>query len=212
MALGAAGDAQCFDDAGLAAANEETLARLVRVLDYAEGFTLFFARCNLPAERQRWISEAAQRLRGLAIEVVALPYHAPVQDFRHRLRADLKARQATPAASAVPAPADLALSLNEPPPVYRPQAKTVVFITGLEHSIPYDAPSARLLAELNLGRELFARDVPHPLVLWLPDYALTAVARHAPDFWAWRSGVFEFETAPPGRAQAVRQYVHEEGD
>src|SRR5690606_13038766 len=36
--------------------------------------------------------------------------------------------------------------------------------------------------------------VPVPIVLWLPEYALRAIIRGAPDFWAWRSGVFDFST------------------
>ena len=47
--------------------------------------------------------------------------------------------------------------------------------------------------------------MPHPLVIWLPDYAVTAVAALAPDFWAWRSGVFEFETGEAERSAAFEQ-------
>lgn len=36
--------------------------------------------------------------------------------------------------------------------------------------------------------------MPVPLLIWLPDFALDFVARGAPDFWAWRSGVYEFAT------------------
>ncbi len=37
-----------------------------------------------------------------------------------------------------------------------------------------------------------ATDVPHPILFFLPDYALTRLAKYAPDFWAWRRGVFRF--------------------
>ena len=36
-----------------------------------------------------------------------------------------------------------------------------------------------------------------PIVLWLPDDVATRLAQRAPDFWSWRSGVFEFAAAPP---------------
>ena len=81
--------------------------------------------------------------------------------------------------------------------------KTRRFHHGLESGIPYDQPNSRILAELNLGRDLFPRDVPSPLVIWLPDYAVTAVARFAPDFWAWRSGVFEFTSGEAERGAAI---------
>ena len=90
-----------------------------------------------------------------------------------------------------------------------PFAKRAVFVAGLEYGIPFDQPNARILAELNLGRDPFLRDVPHPLVIWLPDYAVTAVARFAPDFWAWRSGVFEFETGETERSAAFEQSTGE---
>ena len=74
------------------------------------------------------------------------------------------------------------------------------------------ASAVRLMAELNLGRELFLRDAPCPLVFWLPNYAVTAVARHAPDFWAWRSGVFEFALEEPQRREAYARYVELDGN
>ena len=53
-------DTRIGDD--LAAVNQQTLARLARVLDYAEGFTLLFSpAATSPAERQRWMNEATQR-------------------------------------------------------------------------------------------------------------------------------------------------------
>ncbi|MEM9769448.1 MAG: tetratricopeptide repeat protein [Cyanobacteria bacterium P01_D01_bin.71] len=36
-----------------------------------------------------------------------------------------------------------------------------------------------------------------PIVLWLPDDVATRLAQRAPDFWSWRSGVFEFTVARP---------------
>jgi hypothetical protein len=48
-----------------------------------------------------------------------------------------------------------------------------------------------VLRQLNLARDRF-RGLPCPLVFWLPDTALTRLAQGAPDFWAWRSGTFDF--------------------
>jgi len=36
------------------------------------------------------------------------------------------------------------------------------------------------------------RQFNFPIVLWLPDDVATRLAQQAPDFWSWRSGVFEF--------------------
>ena len=104
------------------------------------------------------------------------------------------------------------LAVAEPVASYVVTAKRAVFVIGLETGIPYDQPNSRTLAELNLGRDLFPRDVPGPLVIWLPDYAVTAVARFAPDFWAWRSGVFEFTSGEAERGAATTLVVHEGPD
>ena len=59
----------------------------------------------------------------------------------------------------LPAPVQ-PLAVAEPPAGYTVGAKRAVFVTGLEYGIPYDQPNARILAELNLGRDAFPRDVP----------------------------------------------------
>lgn len=177
----------------LSAENEETLARLIRVLDYAEGFTLLFARCNVPILRRHLISLAEAELQKLGIRVLKKEFDAPVQQLRDVLREWLATEVISfNLAQITPAPTELPLVLNEPKPIYTTEPKIVLFVSGLEHSIPYDNPNARLLAELNLGREFFQFDTPYPLLIWLPDYAITAVVKYASDFWSWNSGTFEF--------------------
>ena len=67
-----------------------------------------------------------------------------------------------------------------------------VFVVGLENLMPSGDPW-EALAALNHRRESY-RSVRAPLVFWLPEYALEEVATHAGDFWAWRSGVYCFES------------------
>ena len=189
----------------LAPENISTLDRLVRSIDLAEGFALFIARCNVPALRSELMLAATQQLAALGVEVVEVAFEDEPANVRERLRAALRWRRMTTEA---PDPCGAAgpvqpLAVAEPSAGYTVGVKRAVFVTGLEYGIPYDQPNARILAELNLGRDAFPRDVPHPLVIWLPDYAVTAVARFAPDFWAWRSGVFEFEAARRSAARAT---------
>ncbi len=191
--------------------NASTLDRLVRSVDMAEGFALFFARCNVPAVRDALILDARQQLAALGVEVIEVAFEDEPINVRQQLRAALAAGEAQvemPLAVALPFPAQ-PLALAEPRAGYEVAGKRAVFVTGLELGIPYNQPNARVLAELNLGRDLFPRDVPHPLVIWLPDYALTAVARYAPDFWAWRSGVFEFEAGEEKRHIALQQLARD---
>ena len=204
-------------DAGLAGFsqhNAATLDRMVGAIDLAEGFTLFIACCNAPAMRGQLIDAAAERLAGLRISLVEVTCEGEIINLRQCLRERLAAadeEEGAPGRAAAPAPLE-PLTVREPGPSYAHYPKRAIFVTGLEYGIPYNQPNTRILAQLNLGRDLFPRDVPHPLVLWLPDYAVTAVARHAPDFWAWRSGVFEFETGDTGRTAVFEQHMQRRQD
>ncbi|HEY9693339.1 MAG TPA: hypothetical protein V6D15_14095 [Oculatellaceae cyanobacterium] len=71
--------------------------------------------------------------------------------------------------------------------------KLVLIITGLENSIGMSEAYPPVLQDLNFVRDAFKTSVPHPILFFLPDYALTRLAKYAPDFWAWRSGIFYFK-------------------
>jgi hypothetical protein len=51
-----------------------------------------------------------------------------------------------------------------------------------------------VLQDLNFVRDAYSTSVPYPILFVLPDYAITRIAKYAPDFWAGRSGVFTFKT------------------
>jgi tetratricopeptide (TPR) repeat protein len=52
----------------------------------------------------------------------------------------------------------------------------------------------RILGHLNLSRERFREHFPFSIVFCLPEFALRYFIRRAPDFFDWRSGVYEFPT------------------
>ena len=54
----------------------------------------------------------------------------------------------------------------------------------------------RFFFSLQWTREAL-RQFKFPIVLWLTDAIATRLAQQAPDFWSWRSGVFEFVAQPP---------------
>lgn len=200
--------------------NDATLVRMVNILDYAQGFTLLFARCNFPALRRELAqkAETALALRNIRVHHVNLTER--VSNIRHLLRDELLA-----AIAEVESPTDITPDRTEERPplptlhelaaTYRTgtdgdEPKLVIFLTGLELSIPYNDPNAPALAQLNLGRDFFPRELPHPLLIWLPDFALTAIARHAPDFWSWRSGLFEFAGTEIERTDALSRHTRNE--
>jgi len=67
------------------------------------------------------------------------------------------------------------------------QERGCVFFFGIEDALPAVA------GYVNFQREAFA-EIPHAVVFWVSDYGLRELATKAPDFWAWRSGVFDLRT------------------
>jgi tetratricopeptide (TPR) repeat protein len=159
--------------------------RLVRAIDYAEGFWLGFVRCNLIEQRHKAAAVCRDLLAPLDISVLEINLTEPVTDLLPILKARIAEGQgATNAASEGPPPSLAAAEAAQP-------AKLALFVYGLEHSIPSSEAYPPILSHLNLNRELFRQEILYPLVIWLPEYAVTALARRAPDFWAWRSGFYE---------------------
>ena len=149
---------------------DNPLSQLVQQIDFAESeFALFFAQVDSPEQRKQWIGILRQFLESKGIQTIPITFSEPIQDLLAPIRQSLGNR--------------------------KPLTSACVLVVGLEHSIPSDDSHLPLLSHLNLARELYKNYVNHPIVIWLPEYALTTVARNAPDFWAWRSGVFDFNFA-----------------
>ncbi|MEQ8382484.1 MAG: tetratricopeptide repeat protein [Coleofasciculus sp. A1-SPW-01] len=85
--------------------------------------------------------------------------------------------------------------------------KLVLIIIGLEKSIGMSGDYPPVLQDLNFVRDAFTASVPHPLLFVLPDYAITRLAKYAPDFWAWGRKVFHFETEQLTRDEAIQQTI-----
>jgi tetratricopeptide (TPR) repeat protein len=91
-----------------------------------------------------------------------------------------------------------------------PDKKLVLTIRGLEHSIGMTGDYPPMLQDLNFVRDDFVKSIPHPLLFCLPDYAITRLAKYAPDFWAWKSGLFQFQTLQATQSNALAQTLYSE--
>lgn len=146
---------------------DNPLSQLVQQIDFAENeFALFFAQVDSPGQCNQWVETLQKLLESKGIRPLLITFSEPIQDLLTPVRQSLSDHKSLTSAC--------------------------VLILGLEQSIPLDTTSLTLLSHLNLARELYKKHINHPLVIWLPEYALASIARHAPDFWAWRSGVFDF--------------------
>jgi tetratricopeptide (TPR) repeat protein len=157
--------------------DEEVYESLLRAIGRTEGFGLFFVRC---VEKDR--AKLEQRLRGdlprFRLERLELKKDLKDGNLYRRL-ADVE-QQLGP--------------LNG------------LFISGLEKSLdPYVKSGygglgdyynkdtvPRVLGHLNLQRERFRDDFPFCLIFFLSAFGIKYIARRAPDFFDWRSGLFEF--------------------
>jgi len=83
--------------------------------------------------------------------------------------------------------ADLYSSLKEE---CRQNSLAAIVLTGIEASL-----KGNLLASLNIQRDLISREVNCPLLFWVSNFALTVIAREAPDFYDFRYTVFNFKRA-----------------
>src|SRR5262245_8546616 len=140
------------------------LDQLERVVRWSEEFQLVFVKCNHPVQQETMRRALLARLHDKRVLEVVL--EQPIVSLLDLLTASWNA--ATP-----------------------PQA---VCVYHLAQSINEQREGSPMLGRLNHDRDLLRRAVLATLLIWLTDFALDCVARGAPDFWAWRSGVYEFPT------------------
>ena len=143
---------------------EEILARIVRVVRWSSEFVLGFVKCNSPVQQKQLSRMLLERLSDK--RAVEITLDEPIISLLERLTT--------------------VVDVNDPP--------AFVNVFGLEKSIYAQEDYSPVLGRLNNDRDLIRRACPAVLLIWLPDYALDKVVISAPDFWAWRSGVYEFPT------------------
>ena len=140
------------------------LGALAHALQLAEGMTLLFARCDQPRHRREVIGALRERLPQMRVQQIT--FTEPLTHLLDELR----------------------LRIAEPTP-------DAIFVVGLENSVSVTQQAGNIpfVANLNAARNSFPRYIPCPLVLWIPEYVLTAIMKGAPDFFSVRSGVYQFE-------------------
>jgi tetratricopeptide (TPR) repeat protein len=163
-------------DKDLPADPKEEYEALVRSLNWTDGFGLLFVRCS-PAEGEKLIQKVRQDIPQKNVEVLRL--EQPIDNLYEMVDGLPNKDQ-----------------IN------------ILFITGIEKSfVDYIKPGyggqgeyykldsvPRVLGHLNLQRERFRDNFNICFVFILPLFGLKYFIRRAPDFFDWRSGVFEFPT------------------
>ncbi len=152
--------------------NQSEFAELLTFIDFAEGLTIGFVEINQESDKAALVAALRDRLDEAAVRLEVLNFS---QEWDLRLRDALVQRIAR----------------------IHTDKKLVLLIQGLEVAIGTDGVGSYppILQDLNFVRDAYRESAPHPLLFVLPDYAITRVSKYAPDFWAWKSGLFRFKTS-----------------
>jgi len=164
------------------ALNQDILAELLTFIDFSEKFTLGFIEINFPPHGELLIESLKTNSQCEKIQFVILKFADPNLRF---LRDEI---------------------VKELPKIQKEaNKKLVLIIQGLEKSIGVFGEYPPFLQDLNFVRDAYTKTVPYPILFILPDYAINRLAKFAPDFWAWRSGVFRFKTLEKTKENAIAQ-------
>jgi tetratricopeptide (TPR) repeat protein len=162
-----------FNSSDFLAENQHELAELLTFVDFAVDLTIGFIELN-QSNAVNWLVEALRDRSSSEIQLLMINFaNEPYLRF---LRDALVQRLS-----------QVQLEAGQ---------KLVLVIQGLETAIGTDSLGdyPPILQDLNFVRDAYQKSVPHPLLLILPDYAISRVIQYAPDFWAWQSGFFRFKT------------------
>jgi tetratricopeptide (TPR) repeat protein len=156
--------------------NQEVFQFLLAFVQMSRGLKIGFIEVNFPPDIDKVITAIAEHPKCASIQFAVLRFDD--RDMRFLLEG-IKAEL-------------LKISIE-------PEKKLVLILQGLEKAIAYSGDNPPILTNLNYARDSFPIAVPHPLLFALPDYAVTRFALFAPDFWAWTSSTFKFQTLPETR-------------
>ena len=178
-------------------ANNDALRELVTFVDFAaEKFTIGFVSVNFLSDRETIVQSLQQHPNCQDIQFVRYTFDSEnlrfLQDELIQKLSELRRE---------------------------PDKKIVLLLTGLEASIKMvgelgDYPP--MLVDLNYVRDGFTTNVPYPMIIFLPDRALSRIAEFAPDFWAWRRVVIRFKSSSKFVKSRVDQFrrssLNQEGE
>ncbi|AFY48583.1 hypothetical protein Nos7524_2755 [Nostoc sp. PCC 7524] len=167
--------------------NQEAFAELLTFIDFAEKFTLGFVEVNF--------------LPDVDLLIAALQKNSECKDIQFFILNCSDANLRFLRDEIVQRLAEIEVESNK---------KLVLMIRGLENAIGVFAEYPPVLQDLNFVRDAYKSTVPHPILFILPDYAITRLAKFAPDFWAWRSGIFCLKTPTKTIENAINQIQNSE--
>ncbi|GFE68601.1 tetratricopeptide repeat protein [Chroococcus sp. FPU101] len=183
---------QLLRDFSLKTEYRETYQALLRNLKRREGFGILFVLCS-PAQRVEIIDSVQKDLPDKSVETLNLENN--INNLYNLI----------------------AQKNNQ-------KKIDILFITGIEKTLVDYIKSSGIggqgdyyrldtvppiLSHLNLQRERFRDDFKTCFVFFVPLFALKYILRRSPDFYDWRSGVFEFASTQERVKEESLRYLRE---
>jgi tetratricopeptide (TPR) repeat protein len=159
---------------------EEAYQDLLRALKRKSGFGLFFVQCT-PVEVDNFIVKLPQEIPQKKIAV--LRFVEPIDNLYQPVAEFVKDKQV-----------DILLIKGLEYSLYKYEKRSFGEITEGQFSNLTSVP--HILNHLNQQRERFRDDFPISFVFLLRSFSINYFIHRAPDFFDWRSGVFELPTTP----------------
>jgi len=164
-------------DVNLTTEGAEVLNGLLKSLHWESDHAIHFAVVNLLSIRNKIVEQVQQTLTENNIQVVNIELNEPVYNLL-----DVIQEQALP------------ICFREEYNASNDEKRAVMFIFGLEETFDSSEHRNAALFAMNMQREKYRNIFRCPMVFWLRQYAVEIIANEAPDFWAWRSGVYNLDT------------------
>ncbi|HSK72933.1 MAG TPA: hypothetical protein VK892_14625, partial [Pyrinomonadaceae bacterium] len=158
--------------------DEREFSRLVRAVELSKKYYLYFVCCNHVPKQNNLIAKIKESVGGKKIKVIK--FKKPITDLLTEIQKKKFSKECE-----------------------------AVFVQGLENSILSDdrGDENALIHNLNISRDTFKKYLSCPIFLWLPEYAIVKITRHAPDFFSVRSGTFYFSSSPEKITEQIFQTV-----
>jgi hypothetical protein len=149
------------------------LDEMITLLSISDDLTIAFVRCNEPVLCHALDNEIRQRVSNeIFIYDVRMNTNSTnlIQILQDVIQSDLYNAQK------------------------KDNKKIAFFVFGLNDAIEKKSPEGRseALVQLNMMREEFL-NINHTIILWINSAALSMILKEAPDFFSWRTTVFEFD-------------------
>ncbi|BAY75021.1 TPR repeat-containing protein [Nostoc linckia NIES-25] len=173
---------------------EEAYQDLLRALKRKSGFGLFFVQCT-PVEADNLIVKLPQDIPQKKIAVLRLV--EAIDNLYERVAELIKDKQI-----------DILLIKGLEYSLYKYEQRTFGEITEGQFSNLTSVP--HILNHLNQQRERFRDDFSISFVFLLRSFSINYFIHRAPDFFDWRSGVFELPTRPEVVEQESNRLLLEE--